>query len=204
MVVARRFGQPPFDHVEHHVEAKVAIDVDVDLESGVPVQLRAFLEHVWRHDPLAVVIGIRIAVAIEVGITHLHQLADDRTVSKQLDLLREECEPVSVVRAVGGHGVLALSSSERGVVSHLLLGGATTVGEEVAEERSVVSSENLLVQLPRSGHKNCAGLVECRHPVLVEVADHLMQAVDQPFGAEQHRGELAEQQVEEAALPEVA
>ena len=38
----------------------------------------------------------------------------------------------------------------------------------------------------------------------MEVADHLMQAAGQPFGAEQHRSELAEQQVEEATLPEVA
>ena len=86
---------------------------------------------------------------------------------------------------------------------HPLFGWAPAVGKEVTEERCVVSTENLLVKLPRSRHENGPRLVKRSHSVLMEVSDHLMQAVGQPFGAEQHRGELSEQQVKEASLPEM-
>jgi hypothetical protein len=71
------------DNAEDDVEAEVAVDMDVELIAGVPVEARALFQFVRRDDPFAV-------MAVEIAVLHLHELGDDRAVGEELDLPGEE------------------------------------------------------------------------------------------------------------------
>ena len=90
VVGARIGGHALVDGVEHQVEPRVAVDVDVQLPAGLPVHRGERPEHLRLHQPFTVVAWIGLAGIVEVGVAHLHQLADNRAVGEQLDLLGQQ------------------------------------------------------------------------------------------------------------------
>ena len=83
VVVAGVLAHAPLEGVEHDVEAEVAVDVDVELVAGVPVELGRRADLLRRRDPLAL-------VAVGVSPLHLHELREDRPVGEELDLVGQE------------------------------------------------------------------------------------------------------------------
>jgi hypothetical protein len=78
VIGARIFRHQLFQNVQHHFEAEVAVDVDVNLIARVPEQARAPFDLLGRFNPFAV-------MAIEIAVFHLHQLRDDRAVNRLRD-----------------------------------------------------------------------------------------------------------------------
>lgn len=56
------------------VQRGVAIDVDVQLPTGVPILAGERPERIGLHHPLAVMAEIRAAGVVEIGLPHLHEL----------------------------------------------------------------------------------------------------------------------------------
>ena len=86
VIVSGRFGKAPLERVEHKIETGIAVDVHMEQVAGVPVRKCPFGEHVGFHQPFAVMFRIWVPVRIEVRLSHLHQLGDDRPVGEQLHL----------------------------------------------------------------------------------------------------------------------
>ena len=148
----------------------------------MPVGERPLGEHVGLHQPFAVVIGIGSAVLVDVGIPHLHELGDDRTVGEQLDLVGQEADlAIAALRD-------DLRRARQGLVDrHTAIGRPPSVDQERRGERRGVVAEDRLVQLPRTRGQLRPRLVDRRHPVLMEVGHHLLQAADEPFRRHEHR-----------------
>jgi hypothetical protein len=71
-----------FQLVEHHLEPRIPIDMDVQLITEVPVHAHRPGKEIGVHHPLPF-------VAIGIAIFHLHGLRVDGAVGEELYLLRE-------------------------------------------------------------------------------------------------------------------
>ena len=171
VIVSGRFGKASLECVEHKIEPGIAVDVHVELVAGVPVRQCPFGEHVGFHQPFAVMFRIWVPVRIEVRLSHLHQLGDDRPVGEQLHLTGKESNlsllPFSDER--GGAG-------ERFRDRDTSVCRTTRIDKEGRRERCCLVTEDRLVELPRTGRELGAGFVDGSHPVLVQVDHHLFEA----------------------------
>ena len=176
VIGARVLRHQLFQNVQQHFEAEVAVDVDVDLVAGVPVEPRPLLQLFGRHDPFAM-------VAVEIAVLHLHQLGDDGAVGEQLDLLRKEHQLFARPRRRDRDLLLGRlqGPGEADAVRN-----AAPVGEEGRIHRRGRRAENFLVEHPHVRRVERARLVIGGDAVGMQIGDHLPEAEAQPLGRRQH------------------
>ena len=78
-----------FDDLNEHFESEVTVDMDMNLPIVIPVSIKSLAEIFWFHHPFTVVMRVGLSILIEIRIGHLHELADDRAIAKQLHVAVE-------------------------------------------------------------------------------------------------------------------
>ena len=63
--------------------------MDMNLPIVIPVRIESLAEIFWFHHPFTVVMGVGLSILIEIRLGHLHKLADDRAIAKQLHMAVE-------------------------------------------------------------------------------------------------------------------
>ena len=165
VVVARMAAHVRLDIVEHHVEARVAVDMDMDLVAGVPVDLEGAREDIRIHDPFAM-------PRADVGFTHLHGEGIDGAVSEELDRPRR-------------HRRHALAPAQH------LLGLADrrvrerradrfAVRDEIEAEGAVGPGQDRVLRVLKLLREEAAGFAAERHAVGVIVAHDEFEAAPEP------------------------
>ena len=58
--------------------------MDMYLPIIIPVRIKCLAKIFWFHHPFTVVMRVGLSTLIEIRLSHLHELADDRSIAKQL------------------------------------------------------------------------------------------------------------------------